>query len=231
MKRTVVSGLMLIIGIVMLGAACPQNSNNGYSSMNMNGMMNSNSGMNMNGMDHNSMPMNSNMPGNYSEVKSNPNAASAPYDLQFIDAMTHHHQGAVEMSKVALTKSNNEELKKFAQKIIDDQQGEIAQMKEWREKWFSGKTAALNMEMPGMADSMKMMAAGGMKKMESATGKDFDLLFLEMMIPHHTGAITMAKASLTKAEHTEIKTLANNIIKAQEAEIKMMNEWKSKWLK
>ena len=133
------------------------------------------------------------------------------------------------MSKLALTNSQNDELKKFAQKIIDDQQREIAQMKEWREKWFSGKSAALNMEMPGMTDSMKMMAAGGMRNMEAKAGKDFDRLFLEMMIPHHAGAVTMAKESLQKSEHPEIKTLSGNIIKAQEAEIKMMNDWKAKW--
>lgn len=219
MKKTVVSGLMLIIGTVMFGAACPQNSNNDYSSMNMNGM------------NHNSMPMNSNMTMNYPEVKSDPNAAAQSYDLQFLDSMTHHHQGAIEMSKLALTKSTNEELKKFAQKIVDDQTREITQMKEWREKWFSEKPAALNMEMPGMKDSMKMMAAGGMKKMAVATGNDFDLLFLEMMTLHHAGAITMAKEALQKSAHPEIKTLANNIIKAQETEIKMMNDWKTKWSK
>ena len=199
--------------------------------MNGNGMMNSNSGMNMNGMNRNSMPMNSNMSGIYSEVKSDPNAAAAPYDLQFIDSMTHHHQGAIAMSKLGLTKSQNDELKKFTQKIIDDQQSEIAQMKDWREKWFSGKSAALNMEMPGMTDSMKMMAAGGMRNLEAKAGKDFDLLFLEMMIPHHAGAVTMANEALHKSGHPEIKTLSGNIIKAQEAEIKMMNDWKAKWEK
>ena len=52
-----------------------------------------------------------------------------------------------------------------------------------------------------------------------------------MVTPHHAGAVTMAKEALMKAEHPEIKTLANQIIKAQEAEIKMMNEWKKRWSK
>ena len=50
-----------------------------------------------------------------------------------------------------------------------------------------------------------------------------------MMTPHHQGAITMAKEALDRAEHTEIKTLANQIIKAQEAEIKQMQDWKTAW--
>ena len=116
---------------------------------------------------------------------------------------------------------------KFAANIIADQNKEIAQMKDWREKWYAGKPAAKNMEMPGMADSMKM----DMSKLSNAKDKDFDLMFLDMMTPHHAGAITMSKEALTKAEHAEIKTLANQIIKAQEAEIKMMADWKAKWAK
>jgi uncharacterized protein (DUF305 family) len=132
---------------------------------------------------------------------------------------------------MVLKKSNTEELKKFAQKIIDDQQGEIARMKEWREKWYAGKPGAKNMEMPGMMDSMKMMQGDHMKMMEGMIAQDFDLHFLDMMIPHHAGAVTMAKDALEKAEHAEIKALAGEIIKEQEEEIKKMQDWKTQWSK
>lgn len=192
---------------------------------------NANSMMNMHGNTMNGNTMSNSGMMNHSDMKSSPNAAAQPYDLQFIDTMTHHHQGALDMAKIAVEKSQNAELKAFAQKIIKDQEKEIAQLKDWREKWFTGKPPAMNMEMPGMGDGMKMMMSDGMKKMEAATGKEFDLMFLDMMTPHHQGAITMAREALTKAEHPEIKTLANQIIKAQEAEIKMMVEWKTKWSK
>ncbi len=203
----------------------------------------SNTAMNHNGMNHNGMVMNGNkamMPMNanhnvagtdHKSMASSPNAASQPFDLQFIDTMTHHHQGAIDMAKMASTKSQNDELKKFAQKIIEDQNKEIGQMKDWREKWYSGKPAALNMEMSGMSDSMKMMMGDGMKKMEVASSKEFDLMFLDMMKPHHAGAVTMAKDALAKAEHPEIRTLANQIITSQEAEIKQIDAWKASWSK
>ncbi len=192
---------------------------------------NANSMMNMNG--NSMMNGNSNMSGmsGMSDMKSSPNAASQPYDLQFLDTMSAHHQSAIDMAKMVDGKSNNAELKAFAAKIIADQNKEIAQMKDWREKWYAGKPMAMNMEMPGMGDGMKMMMGEGMKKFEAATGKEFDLMFLDMMTPHHAGASVMAKEALTKAEHPEIKTLANQIIKAQEAEIKMMADWKAKWSK
>ena len=76
-----------------------------------------------------------------------------------------------------------------------------------------------------------MMMGDGMSKWESTSGKAFDLMFLDMMTHHHQGAVTMANEALKKAEHPEIKALTQNIIKAQEAEIKQMAEWKAKWPK
>jgi uncharacterized protein (DUF305 family) len=228
MKKVIL--LILSFALALFGAACSQTANNDHASMNHNSM-------DHNSMNHN-MPMNSNMPMNHNsmsqmmEMKSDPNAAAAPFDLQFIDTMTHHHEGAVMMAEMVLKKSQNEELKKFAQKIIDDQKKENAQMKQWREKWFSGKPAAKNMEMPGMKDSMKPPVTGDhLKMMEAMTGKDFDLHFLDMMIPHHKGALEMAKDAQAKAEHAELKTLAAEITKEQEAEIKQMTDWKAQWSK
>ncbi len=236
-----------ILGIAILaviGAACQQtpvsstggNANTAKSNQAV--VTNSNAASNGDSMSGNMSNMamngNNNMSGRSGmsdTMKSSPAAANAPYDLQFLDTMSAHHQGAIEMAKMVDGKTQNPDLKKFAAKIIADQTREIAQMKEWREKWFAGKPAALNMEMSGMMDSMKMMMGDEMKKMEAATGKDFDLHFLDLMTPHHQGAVVMAKEALQKAEHPEIKGMANNIIKAQQSEIKMMNDWKAKWSK
>ncbi len=161
------------------------------------------------------------------EMKSSPNAAAAPYDLQFLDTMSAHHQGAISMANMALEKSNRGELKSLAQKIIQEQEREIAQMQAWRNQWYADKAAAMNMEMPGM-ESMKGM---NMDKMKMSSGTEFDLMFLDMMTPHHEGAIKMAREALTKAEHQEIKKLAQQIITDQQAEINQMQAWKTSWSK
>lgn len=227
--------LALALTVALVGAACQQTATvNTNSAMNQtanhNSMMSANSGnSNTTNPGGASMRENANVPTMSSDMmESAPNAASQPYDLQFIDTMIVHHQSAVTMAELALTNSNNAELKKFAQKIIDDQKKEINQMKEWREKWFAGKASAINVEMPGMMSSMKGMDMG---KMKTSKDKDFDLMFLDTMTPHHQGAITMSQEAPQKAEHPEIKTLANQIIKEQEAEIKQMNDWKAKWMK
>ena len=231
MKKEMVLCLALVAAVVVWAACQPAANVGTDSSMNQN-MMNRNSMANGTMANHNGM-MNSNqsMSEMMNQMKSDPNAANAPYDLQFIDTMSMHHRGAIAMAQMALKKSTNEELKKFAQKIIDDQNAEIAQMKDWRDKWFKNAPGAMNMEMSGMMESLKMMMGDDEKKMETASGKDFDLMFLDTMTPHHQGAVTMAKDALTKAQPQEIKTLANQIIKAQDGEIKQMQSWKDEWSK
>ena len=217
--------LIAFTGIFAIAFTACQSSQTTKSNTNQN-----NSTMNMNDTNQNSVAEDlksmKNMKG--SMMESSPDAVSAPYDLQFLDTMAAHHQGAVDMAKPIVAKSDNAELKAFAAKIIADQNKEIAQMKNWREKWFAGKPPAMNMEMPGMMDSMMGM---NMKKMAAPGGNLLDLRFLDMMTMHHQGAITMSKEALDRAEHAEIKTLANQIIKAQEAEIKQMQEWKTAWSK
>lgn len=187
---------------------------------NSNVVFNSNSNVEMNHMNMGVMKG--------SMMESSPDATNAPFDLQFLDTMIEHQQGAVDMTKPVAAKSDNAALKAFAAKIIAEQNKEIAQMKAWREKWYSEKPAAINMRMAGMMESMQGMS---MKKLEMSSGKMFDSRFLDMMMPHHNGAITMSRDALDRAEHPELKTLANQIIKSQEAEVAKMEEWKTAWSK
>lgn len=181
---------------------------------------NSHAGMDHNTMDHGNM--------DHSAMKSSPNAATAAYDLQFIDTMIAHHQGAVEMAQPCGAKAQRSEIKTLCANIISSQQKEIGEMKSWRDKWFAGAAPAINMEMAGMSGSMKGM---DMKKLSSLSGNDFDLEFIRQMTPHHEGAVIMAKEALQKSTKDEIKSLAGAIIKAQEAEIAQMKTWQTAWSK
>jgi len=68
-----------------------------------------------------------------------------------------------------------------------------------------------------------------MDELEGKTGDDFDRAFIEMMIPHHEGAIEMAQAARQSAGHQEIKDMAEDIISAQQSEIDMMKGWQREW--
>ena len=144
--------------------------------------------------------------------------SNAPYDALFIDSMIMHHQGAIDMANQALKQATKPEIKTLAENIVKDQQTEIKQMQEWRKAWYPDLAPT-----PGMGMDM------GTMQIDADASKPFDQRFIEAMIPHHQGAIEMAKDAQQKAEHTEIKTLAGKIITAQEAEIKQMQQWKQDW--
>ena len=62
-----------------------------------------------------------------------------------------------------------------------------------------------------------------------AADSSYDDRFIDMMIPHHQGAIAMARDARTKAQHPELRALADSIIAAQEQEIHRMEEWRREW--
>jgi uncharacterized protein (DUF305 family) len=57
----------------------------------------------------------------------------------------------------------------------------------------------------------------------------FDLRFLNAMIPHHEGAVNMAQEALNKSQHPQIKQLVQEIVTLQQAEIDQMKQWRQAW--
>jgi uncharacterized protein (DUF305 family) len=159
--------------------------------------------------------------------------ADANFDLRFIDAMIPHHQGAVEMAKEAQQKSKRPEIKKLADNIIKSQNSEITQMKQWRQAWYpkaGDKPIAYNSQMGHtMEMSSDQMQTMMMSQDLGAADAEFDLRFINAMIPHHEGAVTMGQDALSKSKRPEIKKLAQEIVKAQEIEIKEMQQWRKAW--
>lgn len=161
--------------------------------------------------------------------------ADANYDLRFIDAMIMHHQGAVDMANVAQQKSKRQEIQQLAANIITAQNQEIAQMKRWRTAWYP-KAGDQPMAYDGTMGHMMPMSSQQQQGMMMSqdlgeADAEFDLRFINAMIPHHQGAVVMAQDALQKSQHKEIKNLAQAIIKAQEGEIKEMEQWRTAWYK
>jgi uncharacterized protein (DUF305 family) len=161
--------------------------------------------------------------------------ADADYDLRFIDSMVFHHQGAVNMAQEVLEKSKRPELKKLAKDIIAAQKQEIGQMKQWRKTWYPNASDtpmawhAPMGHMMVMSDDMKksMMMSMDLGKVDT----DFDLRFINGMIPHHEGALVMAKDALSKTKRPEMKKLSQDILASQQKEIEQMKQWRKDWYK
>ena len=148
-------------------------------------------------------------------------------DAAFVNDMIPHHQGAIDMAVVAQTKAQHPQIRMMADNIISAQKGEIADM----------KTMRLEMDHMGNMDNMSgdhmdmsqsdMGMAGDMSMLKNS--KQFDKTFIDQMIPHHQGAIRMARKELADGKDGDVKKLATAIIKAQTAEIAQMRAWRTQW--
>lgn len=142
-------------------------------------------------------------------------------DNDFASMMKTHHMAALEMAQVEVAQGKDAELKAMAQKMIDEQQKEIAELNTF----LSGHNAhgggdAFHKEVISQMNSMKM---------DTDHSGTTDQQFAKMMIPHHQGAIDMSKAYIKSGAHEEnLKTMANKIIADQQKEIKELQAWLNK---
>jgi uncharacterized protein (DUF305 family) len=159
--------------------------------------------------------------------------ADADFDLRFIDGMTLHHGGAILMAKEAQQKTKRPEIQKLATQIIKAQDTEIAEMKQWRKAWYSKASNLLrswNAETGHMTDiKPEQKQSMMMNQTLGVADARFDLRFINAMIPHHEGALEMAKEAQQKSKRTEVKQLANSIMASQQAEIQQMKQWRKAW--
>jgi len=142
-------------------------------------------------------------------------------DLDFIQGMIPHHQGAIDMAKVVLQHGKDAEVKTFAENVVKAQEGEIAFMNAWLAKTDKNALVSVPESTQGNAAAMATM----MKDMMVPYSGDADVDFVKGMIPHHQGAIDAAKVALQHAKDPEVLKLAQDIVSAQESEITFMNNW------
>lgn len=92
--------------------------------------------MNMSQSDHKVMMMQKDMKTMDEKMIKALGPKDATYDKRFMDLMIAHHEGGIMMAKDALNKSDRPEIKEMAQKMIDAQEKEIQQMKDWEKSWY-----------------------------------------------------------------------------------------------
>ncbi|WP_043620650.1 DUF305 domain-containing protein [Nonomuraea candida] len=149
-----------------------------------------------------------------------PSPTANAADITYVRDMILHHRQAVDMALLAPARADSAKLKGLADRIHDVQGPEIQYMTTWlreQEQDVPGHHAR-HEGMPGMATPAQMEA------LRAAKGKEFDRLFLELMINHHLGAIKMSERVLTGGSHIKIEELATDVSVEQSAEIRRMQE-------
>ena len=156
--------------------------------------------------------------------------AADSVDAGFSLDMSHHHLQAVEMANLATTRSTDPEVLSLAFDISQTQLNQVGRMQGWLTLWGLPVTGANDMSwmgsamhdhssdglMPGMATEDELT------QLRSATGNDFDVMFLRLMIRHHQGGLEMAQYGEAHASEAVVRGLARSIEQTQTAETTTM---------
>jgi uncharacterized protein (DUF305 family) len=148
-------------------------------------------------------------------------------DPMFTAEMIPHHQAAIDMAALAPTRAEHPQIKTLAAEIGSAQAAEIELMKKVGKE--NGWDPNAKMDHSGMSGMSKHEMGMDMDPDELKTANPFDKAFIEMMVPHHQGAILMANHELSRGSDPQIRALAKSIIASQTLQINQMKQWYQAW--
>lgn len=154
-------------------------------------------------------------------------------DEAFARQMQMHHSMAIEMAQMAIEEGEHKAIRSTARNIVKSQRHEIDRLMKLAER-LGIPPSATHGHMQMMDDletlGLTMKQSGMDMDMSELDGADpFDREFIDMMVPHHQGAIRMARAELKRGKVGELREIARAIVQAQAKEIRQMNEWRAAW--
>ncbi len=162
-------------------------------------------------------------------------------DVEFLQDMTVHHQQAVTMAGLERDRTADPQLRQLAFDIETTQNAQVGRMQGWLELW-GASSAPVNrnymtwmtpdsvshgsmamtpdgvVTMPGMATQEEL------KNLRAATGKQLDVLFLQLMLRHHQGGASMLADAAAHAATPEVRNFAAQTLSAQQSEADYMKQ-------
>jgi uncharacterized protein (DUF305 family) len=138
-------------------------------------------------------------------------------DVTFAQHMIPHHQQAVDMAAMVPSRSTNPTMGVIAIHISTDQQAEISMLEGFLKEWGAPVNGG-TMVMDGMVDQATM------NELRSLTGPSFDRLWMDSMVGHHRGAVTMATEELAHGESPDALRMARIIVNVQQREISYLTD-------
>ena len=155
------------------------------------------------------------------------NTSYSPDDIKFMQDMIPHHNQAVQMAALVTDRTNRQELNDVAGRIDISQEDEISFMQGWlRERGVAAPDPTAYDAMHTSHKMAGMASPEQMSELANAEGTDFDRLFLELMITHHEGAVTMVEELLEQpgsAYDPVLFQFTDDVTNDQQSEIERMN--------
>ena len=149
-------------------------------------------------------------------------------EVGFARDMSQHHRQAVEMSTLIYNRTDDEIIRILAYDILTSQQAQIGIMGGWLDAWgHSWFNMGPRMEWMGMSVEGRMPGMASpdeVNMLREANGIDAEIIFLQLMIPHHQSGVMMAQAAADRARVSYVRDLAQGMANAQDAEIEYMRD-------
>jgi uncharacterized protein (DUF305 family) len=146
-------------------------------------------------------------------------------DVKFMQGMIGHHTQAVEMVELLKSHTTSDDMKKLGLRIELSQEDEIKMMQRWLQVRGQEVPGPHAMHMQGAHLMPGMLTEEEMAQLAASNGTEFDRLFLEGMIKHHGGALTMVQelfATPGAGQEVEIFSFASDVDSDQRMEIDRM---------
>ncbi len=147
-------------------------------------------------------------------------------DVRFMQGMIPHHAQALEMTALLESRTTSDAMRQMAQRIELSQEDEIEMMQEWLRERGQTVTATDAHHAPDWMPMPGMLTPEEMDQLEAAEGVAFDRLFLELMIKHHRGALTMVENLLDQrgtAQDSQLFAFTSDVEADQSMEIDRMD--------
>ena len=151
--------------------------------------------------------------------------AFTPADVRFMQGMIGHHAQALDMTALVPAHSGSDAIRKLAQRIEISQADEIKMMQDWLTRRGQKVPDQHAHHAPGAPLMPGMLTAEEMARLAQARGAEFDRLFLEFMIKHHEGALTMVQdlfAQPGAGQESDVFAFASDVDADQRMEIDRM---------
>jgi uncharacterized protein (DUF305 family) len=154
-------------------------------------------------------------------------------DAGFLRDMVVHHEQAVTLAMIVLSRATLPAVRDMARDIATSQQREAGLMTGWLQQWglpasttappmawmAHAQTVAADADppMPGMATRRDVA------RLAVTRGRAADVLFCRLMLPHHLGALHMIDEVVQRGRRPEVVALAEQMRTAQQREIGLLN--------
>ena len=151
-------------------------------------------------------------------------------EITFLAEIIPHHRAAIEMSQLELERGVSPDIRTHAENIIANQQHQIDQFTRWLEEWYGLTPEEAMAQVPAEAqEEMKILEEETQMMIEELSaveaGEDFDVAFVQKMIPHHNSGIIEFLEPQSRAVHPQLRVAATSGITTQQAQVADFRTW------